>query len=325
MRSDRFLAALCAVLLCLSCPLPASAQGYPDRTIKVVVPFTPGSPVDAAARVLVQQLQTRLGQGVVIENRAGAGTTIGTKAVATAPPDGYTLLLAGTQLVYLPLLYSSFDAATAKSLVPIASVVGWSHMIVVNPAVRAETLGELVAFAKANPGALVFGFGQGSAPQILGTSLARAAGIELTMLSYRGGDEARTDLLGGRVHINIAPVASLLALIQDGKARPLAYTGAARNRDLPNVPTTTELGFPSVGYNPDTWVGMLAPPGTSPRIVGTLSAAVKESLGSAEMKATLSKLGFDEMFKTPEEFARFLAAETAKWPPLLEAAGIKAQ
>ena len=205
-------------------PLTASAQTYPNRIIKIIVPFTPGSPVDAAARVLTQHLQTRLGQSLIIENRPGGGTSIGTKAVAAAPPDGYTLLLNGAAVVYIPVLYPSSDADIVKTLVPIAPLVAWSHLIVVAPDVPVATLAELVTYAKANPGKLVFGFGQGTTPQILGTSLTRAADVDITMISYRGGEQARADLLGGRVHINIAPTASLLPLIKDGKARPLAFT-----------------------------------------------------------------------------------------------------
>jgi tripartite-type tricarboxylate transporter receptor subunit TctC len=307
----------------IASPIGARAQTYPSRVIKIIVPFTPGSPVDAAARVLIQQLQSRLGQGVIIENRAGGGTSIGTKAVATAPGDGYTLLFNGASVVYMSVLYPNVDVDT-KSLVPIGPVVAWSHVIVVAPEVPVKSLADLVNYAKANPGKLVFGFGQGTAPQILGTSLARAANIDMTMISYRGGDQARADLLGGRVHINIAPTASLLPLIRDGKARAIAYTGATRSRDLPDMPTTMESGFPTVGYNPDVWLGLFAPAGTPANVIDTINATVNESLKSAEMKSALHTLGFDAMPSTPDEFATFLAAETKKWPPLLEAAGMKA-
>jgi tripartite-type tricarboxylate transporter receptor subunit TctC len=317
-------------LLLLACaiaawPVGAHAQNYPNRVIKIIVPFTPGSPVDAAARVLTQHMQTRIGQSLIIENRPGAGTTIGTKAVAAAPPDGYTLLLNGTQVVYIPVLYPSIDAETVKGLVPIAPLVAWSHVIVVAPSVPVTTLAELVSYAKAHPADLVFGFGQGTAPQILGESLRRAAGIDITMISYRGGDQARADLLGGRVHINIAPTASLLPLIRDGKARPIAFTGATRSPDLPEVPTTAESGFPSVGYNPDVWLGLFGPAGTTADVVSTLNTAINDALKSSEMNAALAKLGFEPTPATPQEFATFLAAETKKWPPLLAAAGMKAE
>ncbi|MGZ5855163.1 MAG: Bug family tripartite tricarboxylate transporter substrate binding protein [Xanthobacteraceae bacterium] len=300
----------------------ASAQTYPDRVIKIIVPFTPGSPVDAAARVLVQQMQTRLGQSIIIENRAGGGTTIGTKAVATAPPDGYTLLFNGASVVYARVLYPTVDFDQSM-LAPIGPAVIWSQVIVVAPSLPGKTLPELVAYAKAHPGEVVFGFGQGTAPQILGTSLARAANIDLTMISYRGGDQARADLLGGRVHINIAPTASLLPLIKDGKARAVAFTGIKRSPDLPDIPTTAESGYPTVGYNPDVWLGLFAPKGTPAAIVTKLNETIRETLSSPDVKSTIATLGFEPMAATPEEFATFLAAETKKWPPLLEAAGMK--
>lgn len=321
-RRDFILALACAPAVWST---RASAQAYPNRVIKLVVPFNAGSPVDAAARALIQNLQTQLNQNVIIENRAGAGTTIGIKAVVSAPPDGYTLLFNGATVVYGHLLYSSIDADTIKSLVPVAPMVTWSHVIVVAPSVPATSLAELAAYAKANPGALAFGFGLGTPPQILGESFKRAAGIELTMVSYRGGDQARADLLGGRVHINIAPSASLMPLIQDGKVRPLAYTGPTRNKELPNVPTTAESGYPSVGYNPDLWLGVFAPPGTPAAIVDKLNGAIRDSLDTPAMKASLATLGFDPMVATPREFAKFLADEAVKWPPLLEAAGIKGE
>jgi tripartite-type tricarboxylate transporter receptor subunit TctC len=306
-------------------PLRARAQSYPNRTIKMIVPFTPGSPVDAAARVLVQQLQSRIGQSIIIENRPGAGTTTATRAVATAAADGYTLLFSGSNMLYFPVLYPNLDFDPIKSLAPVATVVTWSHVLVVAPDVPAKTLAELVAYAKANPGKLIFGYGLGTTPHILGETFRQAAGVDIAFIPYRGGEQARADLLGGRVHINVAPVASLLPLIQDGKARPLAFTGAARSPDLPDVPTMRENGFPQVGYNPDVWLGVLAPLGTPNAIIDTLNREINASLQSAEATATFAKLGYDVKISTPQQFADFLAAEVRKWPPLLVAAGLKAE
>jgi tripartite-type tricarboxylate transporter receptor subunit TctC len=300
----------------------APAQTYPERVIKLIVPFTPGSPVDATARVVAQHLQPRIGQNFIIENRAGGGTSIGVRAVATAPPDGYTLLLNGSSTVYTPAIYPSADDEAVRKLVPITPLVSWSHVIVVAPTLPVKNLEELVAYAKANPGKVTFGFGQGTLPHILGESLRRAANIDLVMVSYRGGEQARTDLLGGRVDINIAPSATLLQLIQDGKVRPVAYTGTTRNPDIPDVATTAESGYPSVGYNPDVWQGLFAPGGTSVEIVNRLNAAATAALKSPEMKAALDKMGFVAMTATPAEFSEFLVGEAKKWPPLLAAAGI---
>jgi tripartite-type tricarboxylate transporter receptor subunit TctC len=302
-----------------------SAQVYPDRLIKVIVPFVPGSPVDAAARVITQHIQTRLGQNMVIENKPGGGTTIGLKAVMAAPADGYTLLFIGPNLVYTPVLYPSMNYDPFRSLAPVASVVSYSHVMVVAPAVPARTVRELVAHIKANPGKVTFGYGLATTPHILSETFRQVTGADFAGIPYRGGEQARADLLGGRIDINMAPTANLLALIQDGRARPLAFTGAKRSPDLPDVPTMTESGFPEVGYNPDVWLGFLAPIGTPDAVVRRINAAVAEALASAEMKALLSKLGFDPMMTTPEQFGAFIANELRKWPPLLQAAGLKAE
>ena len=204
-----------------------------------------------------------------------------------------------------------------------ASTVTWSHLMVVAPSIPAKTVAELVSYAKAHPGQLIFGYGLATTPHILAESFKRAAGVDVTGIPYRGGEQARADLLGGRVHINMAPVPNLLPLVQEGKARPLAYTGPKRSPDLPEVPTMIESGLPEVGYNPDVWLGYFAPAGTPAAIVETLNRAVNESMQSPEMKPVLAKLGFEYKVATPKEFAEFVAAEVAKWPPLLRAAGLK--
>jgi tripartite-type tricarboxylate transporter receptor subunit TctC len=300
----------------------ARAQAYPTRPIRLIVPFTPGSPVDAAARVLTQQIESRLGQAIVIEDRPGAGTTIGTKAAASAAPDGYTLLFVGDNLGYYPVLYPNLDFDPLKNLTPIATAVTFSHVMVVAPSVPARTVPELVTFAKANPGKLVFGFGLGTTPHILGESFRQASGVDINFVPYRGGEQARSDLLGGRVHINFATIASLLPLIQDGKARPLAFTGLKRSPHLPDVPTMTESGYPQVGFNPDVWLGFFGPPGMPTTIVNRLNTEINQSLKSPEVNAVAEKLGFESKVVTPQEFAAFLASEMQKWPPLLRAAGL---
>jgi tripartite-type tricarboxylate transporter receptor subunit TctC len=303
----------------------ADAQDYPNRTIKLVVPFTPGGPVDALGRVVAHGLQARLGQNIVIEDRPGGGTTIGAKAVASAPPDGYTLLLIGPNVAYYPVLFPNVDFDPIKSLIPVATLVTWSHVIAIAPSVPAKTVPELVAYAKAHPGKLAFGFGLATMPHILGETFKQAAKIDLVDVPYRGGEQARTDLLGGRVHINIAPPPQLLALIRDGKIRPIAYTGDKRSPDLPDVPTMTESGYPQVGFHPDVWMGIFAPAGTPPEIVDKLNRELNAVMHSPEMAPTLKRFGYEAKSVTPVEFATFFAAEMRKWPPVLRAAGIKSQ
>jgi tripartite-type tricarboxylate transporter receptor subunit TctC len=301
----------------------ARAQTYPSRPIRVIVPYIPGSPVDAAARVIVQQLQARLGQSIIVENRPGAGTTIGTKAVAGAVPDGYTLLFNGDSMGYYPVLYPDLNFDPLKNLTPIATAVAWSHVMVISPTVPANTVAELVAYAKANPGKLVFGFGLGTAPHILGEVFKTASGTDLNFIPYRGGEQARSDLLGGRVHINFAPLSNILPLIEDRKAQPLAFTGPRRTPHLPDVPTMAESGYPQVGFNPDSWLSFLGPVGIPMPIVGQLNAQLNQSLRSPELFAALNKLGIEPQIGTTKEFASFLASEMQKWPPLLRAAGLK--
>jgi tripartite-type tricarboxylate transporter receptor subunit TctC len=304
---------------------PSIAQTYPDRVIKVIVPFVPGSPVDAAARVITQQAGIRLGQSMVIENRPGAGTTLGIRAVMAAPPDGYTLLFIGPNLAYTSVLYPSLNFDPLKSLAPVATFVSWWHVMVVAPSVPARSVGELVAHMKANPGKLTFGYGLATTPHILAETFRQVTGTDFAGVPYRGGEQARADLLGGRIDINMAPTSNLLAIIQDNRARPLAFTGPRRSPDLPDVPTMTESGYPQVGYDPDVWLGFLAPAGTPPEIVNKINAAVNDSLKSAEMKPILAKLGFEPTMTTPQQFAAFIAGEVQKWPPLLRAAGLKAE
>ena len=303
----------------------APAQDFPAQTIKLVVPFVAGGPVDALARSIAPHLQNRLGQNVIIENRSGGGTSIGAKAVATAEPDGYTLLFIGPNLAYYPVLLPNLDFDPGKGLTPVATAVTWSHVLAVAPSVPAKTVGELVAYAKANPGKLAFGFGLATMPHIVGEVFQKEAGIQFNDVPYRGGEGARADLLGGRIQINIAPVPQLLPLIHDGRIRALAYTGPKRSPDLPDVPTMTESGLPQVGFNPDVWMGLFAPKDTPVAIVARLNREMNAVLTAEEMIPTLKRFGYEAKITTPDEFKAFFAAELRKWPPILTAAGIKPQ
>lgn len=318
---DVAFALLCGLLALTT----ARAQVYPNRSVKVIVPVTPGSPTDAAARVLAQHLQIRLGQSVIVENHSGGGTSIGARMVASAAPDGYTLLFMGPNMAFYPVVYPNLDFDPLKRLLPVASAVTWNHVLVVAPKVPAKSVGELVAYAKANPGKLVFGYGLGTPPHMLGEASKRAAGIDVAGIPYRGGEQARTDLLGGRVDINFAPIANMLSLVQDGRVRPLAFTGAQRSSDLPDVPTMIENGLPEVGFYPDYWLGIFAPAGTPAALVDQLNREINEVLRVPEVKATFAQQSSELKISTPKEFGSFFAAELKKWPPLLRAAGVMAE
>jgi tripartite-type tricarboxylate transporter receptor subunit TctC len=322
MSMTRLLAAL-VVSLAISAGT-AGAQDYPNRIIKLIMPFVPGSPVDAVGRVLMQHLQTRLGQNIVIENRPGAGTTTGAKAVATAPPDGYTLLFLGPNLAYYPVLFPNVDF-DPKTLTPVATTVTWSHLYGVAAPVPARTIAELVAHAKANPGKLAFGYGLATMPHVIGEIFHRAAGLDILSVPYRGGEQARADLLGGRIHINVAPVPQMMPLIRDDKIRPLAYTGARRAPEAPDVPTMIESGYPQVGFHPDVWMAVFAPAGTPSAIVDKLNREINAMMQSAEIAPALKRFGYQAMTKTPAEFAAFHESELRRMPPILRSAGITAQ
>lgn len=319
----RLLAA--ALALFAATAADVAAQSYPNRVVKLVVPTVAGGPIDVVARVLAQQLGHQLGQSVIIENRTGAGQTIGVKVAASAAPDGYTLLLGGDGLGYFPVTFPNFKFDPLKELTPIAPVVTWSHAMVVAPSVPAHTVAELVAEAKAHPGKLILGMRYGTTPHILADAFRRATGTDITFVPYTSGEQARADLLGGRVHVNFAPVANLLSIIEGGRVRPLAYTGSTRSSLLPNVPTMTESGLPNVGFHPDVWIGVLGPAGLPDDVVKKVSRAVNDSLKSPALLANYAKLGFEPMTMTSGEFRAFFAAEIQKWPPLLRAAGLKPQ
>ena len=266
----------------------------------------------------MQQLQLRLGQSVIVENRPGAGQTTGTKAAAAAAPDGYTLLFAGDVLGYFPITYPSLAFDPLKALTPIATAVTWSHVMVVAPSIPAKTIAELVDYAKTNPGKLIFGLRYGTTPHILAEAFRQATGADITFVPYSGGEQARADLLGGRVHLNFAPVANLISLIEDGRVRPLAYTGSTRSPHLPDVPTMIESGFPQVGFQPDVWLGIFGPAGIPTAVVERLNGEVNASLKSPELRTILTKLGFEPKMTTPRGVRGLFRRRDSKMAAALE-------
>jgi tripartite-type tricarboxylate transporter receptor subunit TctC len=304
-------------------PQPAFAQAYPARPIKMIAPFTPGSPVDVVARLLAQHLSTQLGQSVVVENRPGAGTTIGMKAAMLAEADGYTLLFQSSSLVVAPAMYKNLDYDPVKSFAPVANVAFGSWVTIVPPSLPVKSAQELMAYARANPGKLNFGFGQGTAPQLVGEWFNRSNGLEIASVPYKGGMQAVTDMLGGTIHINIGVTATLLPLIREGKVRAIAVWSKARHPELPEVPTMIESGFPglSLGF----WVGLWAPAGTPAAVIDKINAAANAALRSPELMASMKKLGVDGSPGSPRDFAAFIADEAPKWADIVKASGVKVE
>jgi tripartite-type tricarboxylate transporter receptor subunit TctC len=313
--------ALAAVMLAI-CATVADAQSYPVKPVKVIVPYTPGSPVDVLARAVTQQLAARLGQGIIIDNRPGAGTTLGTRMAASAEPDGYTLLIGATSFILSFSLYQNLDY-DVRSFVPVAMLAHSPQVLVIAPSVPAATVAEFVSYAKANPGKLNFGFGLGTLPQILGESFKVVTRTEIASIPYKGGAQAITDMLGGRIDMNFGTTATLLPLIQQGKVRALAVTSQKRSKDLPGVSTMTESGLPQLALIFSA--GLLAPAGTPDEIIARLNAATNEAMQAPELEASMAKLGFEPQIWSPQEYAAFLAEEIRRWPPIVKAAGVKAE
>jgi tripartite-type tricarboxylate transporter receptor subunit TctC len=312
---------LAALPTLLGLASPVAAQGYPNRVIRMITPFTPGSPVDVAARLLAQHLGANLGQNVIVDNRPGAGTTTGMKAAAMAEPDGYTLLFQSSSLVVAPAMYKSLDYDPLKAFTPVANVASSHWVTVVPPSLPVRTVPEFIAYAKANPGRLNFGFGQGTAPQLVGEWLKVTNKLEIGSVPYRGGMQAVTDMLGGTIHLNIGTASTLVPLIQEGKLRAISVWGPTRFPELPDVPTMMESGFP--GLSLYFWSGLWVPAGTPAAIVDKLNAATNAALRSPEMKASMDKLGIEATIGSPQDFAAFIADEAPKWARIVEASGVK--
>jgi tripartite-type tricarboxylate transporter receptor subunit TctC len=312
-----------AVLAIGLCPMGAAAQPYPMRPIKVIVPYTPGSPVDVLARVVTQSVASRLGQSIIIDNKPGAGTTIGTKIAASAESDGYTLLVGATSFIISSSLYQHLDYDPVRSFVPVAMLAHSPQVLVIASSVPASTVQEFIAYAKANPGQLNFGFGLGTLPQILGESFKAVTTTDIASIPYKGGAQAITDMLGDRIQMNFGTTATLLPLIQQGKIRALAVTTQTRSKDLPDVPTMIESGLPQLTLIFSA--GLLAPAGTSNEIIGKLNSEINEAMKTPELTAAMAKLGFEPKIWSPQDYGAFLADEMRRWPPLVRAAGIKAE
>jgi tripartite-type tricarboxylate transporter receptor subunit TctC len=210
-----------------------------------------------------------------------------------------------------------------RSFTPVTTVAQWNHVLVMRPNFPAKTISELITFAKSHPGKVTFGFGLSTPPQILGETLKNVTRADITSVPYRGGAQAVTDMLGGRIDMNFGTTATLLPLIQEGKVRAIAYTGGKRNRDLPDVPTTTESGFPQVSFNPDNWTAISAPAGTPNVVIDRLYIAINEALRSPGLAASFAKFGFDVMIKQQRDLEGFIASEAQRWPPIVSAAGLK--
>jgi tripartite-type tricarboxylate transporter receptor subunit TctC len=302
---------------------PLRAQhGYPERPIRMIVPFPPGGPIDTIARMAGEELGRRLGGTVVVENHPGAGSTLGTKLVAAAEPDGYTLLFGSSgSLAVAPALYSSLGIDPQKAFTPVATVALLPHVFVVNLDVPAKSIAEFVAYAKANPGKINFGAGLGTPPHLLSTLFKTEANIDVVFVPYTGSAQSVNDILGGRTQFTIDGLVTLYPLIQAGKLRPLAIARAERWPALPEVPTLVESGYPD--FVLDAWTGLVTPAGTPDAIVRKLNTSMNEGLASPDVQATLAKFSAIAKIGMPDDFRKFLADQTERWGAIVKLAGAR--
>jgi tripartite-type tricarboxylate transporter receptor subunit TctC len=319
---------LCAAALVLTAMLPFTsthADDYPDRPVKVIVPTPPGGPVDVIARIAANAVQTTLGKAFVVENRAGAGNTIGSKDAAEASPDGYTLLYSSASgLVIAPLLHPDAGYDPIKSFDPIALVGESSNILVVNPSVPAKTVQELVAYAKANPGKVNFSSGGvGVLPHLIGEMFKARAGVDIVHVPYKGGGPSINDVVAGNVQMTFEGTSVLLPLIQAGRLRALAVTTAKRIPQLPDVPTMVESGFPN--FVSTSWTGFLAPAHTPAPIIARLNAAINAGLKTEELKTALARLSNEPLGGTPADFTAVINGDLDKWSPIVNALGLNKQ
>jgi tripartite-type tricarboxylate transporter receptor subunit TctC len=319
---------LCGLVVAALFGLPinrAMAQAYPTRPITMIIPFPAGGNLEIVARPLAERLSASLGQPVIIENRpGGAGGTIGTKAVANANPDGHTLLLTpAAPLVTGPLIYRNLGYSS-RSFVPVATLFRVSHMLVVHPTLPVDSMERLAGYAKANPGKISYASpGYGTQPHLLSEMFKLATGTDIVAVTYKGATPAVTDLLAGQVQMYFDSIALFLPHIQAGKLKALAVADDHRSDQLPDVPTTTESGFPEL--QGAFWACVAAPAGTPESIVNRLNQSINRILQSSEIEASVAKFGARTRIGSPQDLAAYWSGEAEKWAKIIHAAGIKAE
>ena len=303
---------------------PAPAQTYPVKPVRIIVPFAPGG-VDVTARIVADRRTAALGQPFIVENRPGAGGSVGAKTVAGADPDGHTLMFSTPgPVVVSPVMNRNAGYDAVKSFAPVAMVSQSPLLLVVHPSVPAKTLKELVAYAKANPGKVHFPSpGFGTQPHLVGEMFKSMTGLDIVHVPYRGSAPAITDLLAGQMQIYFDNFANLLQHVESGRLKAIAVTGDGRSAQLPDVATMEQSGYGGIAAT--YWNGMFAPAGTPAAVVARLNAAVNQALATPEVRTALQKLGSDPKSGTPQEFTAFIAAEAERWGKVVRDANIKVE
>ena len=311
-------------LLLMSFSTQSWAQSWPTKPIRAIVPYSPGSATDIIPRTVFAKVQEQLGQPIIVENRPGASSTIGTAAVAKAEPDGYTILVASSAYTIVPLTIANLPYDPLRDLAAVTPLANMANVLVVAPNKGTKTVGEFVTAARARHGSMNYvTIGEGSAAHLNSVRFLRAAGFEAQQIPYKGSPAGLTDVMTGRVDFYFSPLLPALSLIRDGKLTALAVSSLQRSQELPNVPTTTEAGFPNSEYN--FWFGVFAPAKTPPAIIQRLYEEIAKALNDSSVKEILAKLGVQPMPMTPAQFDGYVRKELEQNAVLVKAAGIKAQ
>jgi tripartite-type tricarboxylate transporter receptor subunit TctC len=320
---DRFRVASLAVLaVAASLCSAAFAQDYPNRPVKIIVPFAAGGPADVYARVLAQRLQEALGQPFVVDDRPGGGSIVGTDAAAKSAPDGYTLLLMSNTHTVNESLIPNKPFVLTRDFVPVAPINYSDLVMVVHPSVPAKTLAEFIALAKAQPGKLNYASsGPGTPYHMAGELFKAMAGVDIVHIPYKGSSGARTDILGGQVQMMFDAVTTMSEHVKAGQVRALGTSGKTRSSVLPEVPTVSEAGVP--GYEATIWLGVIAPKGTPPAIVNRLNAEITKIVNRPEVRSDWGKQGAAAMTMTPDAFGKYIAEDIVKWERIVKISGAK--
>ena len=315
---------LLLMLSLLVTALAASAQSYPSKAIKVIVPFPPGGGTDIIAREIAQKVAANTGWSIVIDNRPGAGGNLGIDAVAKAAPDGYTIGLGqSSNLAVNPTLYSKLPYDSVKDLAPIGVVASAPLLLAVSANSPLKSFNELMAVSKAKPGEINFAYsGNGTVAHLTGVMLQNQANIKWTLVPYKGAAQAATDLIGGQVQLYISSVPTLIGHVRSGKMRALAITSAKRGDDLPDVPSVAESGVR--GFEAVTWFGFVAPAGTPKDIVSSLNTEIAKALQAPDVRKKLGDQGADILGGSPEQFGNLIKTDIARWAPVVKQSGAKA-
>ena len=315
--------ALAAVLVAVYVSVPVHSQGFPSKPVRLVCPYAPGGATDIISRAIALELAKNLGQPVTVENRPGAGANLGAELVARSAPDGYTLLMGGGSLHGItPALYTKLTYDPNKDLAPLIALAGFSNVLVVNPGVKANSVRDLIALAKAEPGRLSYASsGSGSTIHMSGEMFKYLTGVDMLHIPYKGSGPAVADLIGGQVQLMFDNIPSSMPHIRSGKLRALATTGPVRSPALPDLPTVAESGVP--GYESTGWFGLSVAAGTPQDIIARLNAESARGARSPDFARRMTDLGFEIIGGSPEQMAEMIKVEVRRWAPVVKASGAR--